>query len=51
VPGAADEIAPEEPNRMRDALKPVYNKYSKELGEDIVMQVVTELGKSRASNQ
>lgn len=42
------EIAPAERNRLREALKPVYQKYAKNLGEDIVNQTLTVLEASRA---
>lgn len=48
---AFNEIAPQERARMRDALKPVYDKYTKELGEDVVKQTLAELQKARALNQ
>jgi TRAP-type transport system periplasmic protein len=48
---AFNEIAPEERARMRDALKPIYDKHTKELGEDVVKQVLAELQKVRALNQ
>ena len=42
------EITPAERNRMREALKPVYQKYSKTLGEDIVNQTLSALEAARA---
>lgn len=42
------EITPAERNRMREALNPVYQKYSKTLGEDIVNQTLSALEASRA---
>jgi tripartite ATP-independent transporter DctP family solute receptor len=42
------EIAPEERARMREALRPVYDKYSAALGEEVVKQTLAELQKARA---
>ena len=42
------EITPAERTRMREALRPVYDKYTKTLGEDVVKQVLAELEKARA---
>ena len=35
--------------RMREMLKPVYDKYTRTLGEDVVRQTLAELEKHRAS--
>lgn len=43
------EIAPAERARMRELLKPVYDKYSRSLGEDVVKQTLAELDKHRAT--
>jgi tripartite ATP-independent transporter DctP family solute receptor len=43
------EVAPAERQRIRDALKPVYQKYAKNLGEDVVNQTMAELDKFRAN--
>lgn len=43
------EIAPAERARMRELLKPVYEKYSRNLGEDVVKQTLAELDKHRAA--
>lgn len=43
------EVAPAERQRIRDALKPVYQKYAKNLGEDVVNQTMNELEKFRAN--
>ncbi|HEU0201290.1 MAG TPA: TRAP transporter substrate-binding protein [Burkholderiaceae bacterium] len=43
-----NQIAPEDRARMREALKPVYDKYSAALGEDVVKNVLAELSKARA---
>lgn len=45
--GIYTEIAPAERARMRDMLKPVYDKYARTLGEDVVRQTLAELEKSR----
>lgn len=46
--GIYTEISPAERARMRDALKPVYEKYASKLGEDVVNQTLAELAKYRA---
>lgn len=43
------EIAPAERARMRELLKPVYEKYARNLGEDLVKQTLAELDKHRAA--
>lgn len=43
------EITPAERARMREHLKPVYEKYSRTLGEDVVKQTLAELEKSRSA--
>lgn len=43
------EIAPAERARMRELLKPVYDKYARNLGEDVVRQTLAELDKHRAA--
>jgi tripartite ATP-independent transporter DctP family solute receptor len=43
------EIAPAERARMREMLKPVYEKYARNLGEDVVRQTLAELERYRAS--
>jgi len=47
--GIYTEIAPAERARMREMLKPVYDKYTRTLGEDVVRQTLAELEKHRAS--
>lgn len=42
------EIAPAERARMRELLKPVYEKYARTLGEDVVKQTLAQLDKYRA---
>lgn len=42
-----NQIAPEDRARMREALKPVYEKYSVALGEDVVKNTLAELSKAR----
>jgi tripartite ATP-independent transporter DctP family solute receptor len=49
--GVYTEISPAERARMRDALKPVYEKYASKLGEDVVNQTLAELAKYRASHK
>ncbi len=49
--GIYTEIVPAERARMRDMLKPVYDKYARTLGEDVVRQTLAELDKHRASNK
>lgn len=43
------EVAPAERARMRELLKPVYEKYARNLGEDVVKQTLAELDKHRAA--
>ncbi|WP_418320846.1 TRAP transporter substrate-binding protein [Piscinibacter sakaiensis] len=45
------EIAPAERARMRELLQPVYEKYARTLGEDVVKQTLAELGKHRAASK
>lgn len=47
--GIYNEIAPSERARMREMLRPVYDKYARTLGEDVVRQTLAELEKHRAS--
>jgi tripartite ATP-independent transporter DctP family solute receptor len=49
--GIYTEISPAERARMRDMLKPVYDKYASKLGEDVVNQTLAELNKYRASHK
>ncbi len=49
--GIYTEISSAERSRMREMLKPVYDKYSANLGEDIVKQTLTELAKYRATHK
>jgi tripartite ATP-independent transporter DctP family solute receptor len=44
---AINELPAAERARMREMLKPVYDKYSRTLGEDLVRQTVAELDKNR----
>lgn len=46
-----NEISPQEHARMRELLKPVYDKYSKELGEDVVKQALAELAAARSAKK
>jgi len=43
-----NDVSPAERARIREALKPVYDKYAKELGEDLVKQAFAELARIRA---
>ena len=45
--GIYTEISGAERARMREMLKPVYDKYSRTLGEDVVRQTLAELDKHR----
>lgn len=47
--GIYTEISPAERTHMREMLKPVYDKYAVNLGEDVVKQTLAELAKHRAS--
>jgi tripartite ATP-independent transporter DctP family solute receptor len=49
--GIYTEIEPSERARMREMLKPVYDKYARNLGEDVVRQTLAELDKYRASSK
>jgi len=45
-----NEVAPEELKRMREKIKPVTDKYAKELGEALVGEVNAEIAKKRGTN-
>jgi TRAP-type transport system periplasmic protein len=45
-----NEIAPDEQKRMRDAVKPVYERASVTIGKDTVDRMLAELGKLRGTN-
>jgi tripartite ATP-independent transporter DctP family solute receptor len=45
---AFNEISPEELAKMREKVKPVVQKYSKEVGEDLVKQTYAEIEKVRS---
>ena len=45
------ELAPADRARLRDVLKPVYEKYAKTLGEDVVRQTLAELEKVRQAGR
>lgn len=47
--GIYTELSSAERARMREMLKPVYDKYARTLGEDVVRQTLAELEKHRAS--
>ncbi len=49
--GVYTEISQAERARMREMLKPVYEKYARNLGEDVVRQTQTELDKHRAARK
>ena len=49
--GVYTEISGAERARMRDMLKPVYDKYSRTLGEDVVRQTLAELDKHRSARK
>jgi tripartite ATP-independent transporter DctP family solute receptor len=44
---AFNEIPPEEVAKMREKVKPVVDKYTKEIGEDLVKQTYAEIDKVR----
>ena len=46
---AANEIAPEERARMKARVQPVIDKYTKQVGEDLVRQAQAEIGKVRVA--
>jgi TRAP-type transport system periplasmic protein len=45
-----NEIAPDEQKRMRDAVKPVYERASATIGKETVDRMMAELGKIRGTN-
>jgi tripartite ATP-independent transporter DctP family solute receptor len=45
-----NDVAPEEIKRMREKIKPVTDKYEKELGEALVNEVNAEIAKKRTTN-
>ena len=45
---AFNEISPAELARMRQKLQPVIDKYSKQVGEDILKQTYAEIDKAKA---
>jgi hypothetical protein len=44
-----NELAPAEVARMREKVKPVVDKFSREVGESIVTQTNSELARLRAA--
>ena len=44
-----NDVSPEELARMRGAVAPVVEKYSKEVGEDLVKELNAEIAKVRGS--
>jgi TRAP-type transport system periplasmic protein len=47
---AVNEIAPAEQKRMRDAVKPVYERAAATIGKETVDRMMAELGKIRGTN-
>jgi tripartite ATP-independent transporter DctP family solute receptor len=47
---AINEIAPEQQKRLRDAVKPVYERASASVGKETVERMLAELGKIRGAN-
>lgn len=45
-----NEVSPEEIKRMREKVKPVLDKYAKEVGEPLVAEVNAEIAKKRGTN-
>jgi tripartite ATP-independent transporter DctP family solute receptor len=45
-----NEIAPQEIERIRQKIKPVIDKHAKELDQELVQQVNSEIAKARATN-
>ena len=45
-----DAYPPQEIARMREKIKPVLDKYSKEVGEALVAEVNAEIAKKRGTN-
>ena len=45
-----NEVSPQEIARMREKIKPVLDKYSKEVGEALVAEVNAEIAKKRGTN-
>ena len=43
------ELPPEEINKLRERAKPVIDKYTKEIGEPLVKEVVAEIAMARAA--
>jgi tripartite ATP-independent transporter DctP family solute receptor len=46
----ANDIAPEERARMKARVQPVIDKYTRQVGEDLVRQVQAEIGKVRVAS-
>ena len=42
-----NDVAPQEPARMRDAVEPVVDKYTAVIGADLVKQAVAEIERVR----
>jgi TRAP-type C4-dicarboxylate transport system substrate-binding protein len=45
-----NEVSPQEIERIRQKIKPVVDKFAKELDQEIVQQVSAEVAKARATN-
>jgi TRAP-type transport system periplasmic protein len=45
-----NEVSPQEIARMRETIKPVLDKYSKEIGEALVAEVNAGIAKKRGTN-
>ena len=46
-----NEVSPEERARMRQRLQPVVDKYTKQVGEELVKQAMAEIGKVRVATK
>lgn len=46
---ACTELAPSERARMREGLRPVYDKYTRTLGEDVLRQTLAALQRARGA--
>jgi TRAP-type C4-dicarboxylate transport system substrate-binding protein len=44
---AVNEIAPAEMARMREKVKPVVDKYAKQVGEDLLRETTAEIAKAK----
>jgi TRAP-type transport system periplasmic protein len=46
-----NEVSAEERARMRARLQPVVDKYTKQVGEELVKQAMAEIGKVRVASR